>query len=216
MTPFSIAPLLDKGVQYDPYANVLVAKIRAGRYVPELWDCNSFYLDYADRIGSPAYRQAAAFKSRYELTPDERGEARRERERVRTDPVLKTQREEARASRAAAKAETERYWREWAEERRREDQAWAERQEQERQERERRDREWAERGGELGMAERDAILAGPWECANCLRPSIIMPMPMEAKYRLTCPRCGRTAIAEHAVLFGLVNHKARQEPAKAG
>ena len=40
---FRIAPILDKGFQtvnFDPYELVLAAKIRAGQYAPDLWDCN--------------------------------------------------------------------------------------------------------------------------------------------------------------------------------
>src|SRR4029077_1839417 len=77
---FRIAPLLDKGfqtVRFDPYERVLVAKIRAGKYSSDLWDCNGLYLTYLDRLDGPADRHLyAERKSRWKMTPEERKQYR--------------------------------------------------------------------------------------------------------------------------------------------
>lgn len=154
---FRIAPLLDKSfqtVRFDPYERVLVAKIRAGRYSSELWDCNSLHLGYAERIGSPAYQQVAAIPSRYKMTADEIAA-------YRDDPVWKAERarlaEEARARRAEKKAQREAeetklaaHRRAMAEERARFEQEYEASKARRQAAQEQRDREWAEREVALG------------------------------------------------------------------
>lgn len=216
---FGIAPLLDKGFQtvlHDEYTSRLVGRIRAGRYAPDLWDCNSLYLGYSERIA--AVRAARiAIKSRYEMTPQERKDWRERYDQAPDVIEARARRKQAAAERKAARQAWEENFARQASE------AAAERQRVEEEAerlkaaraaaRERQDREWAERAAELAaekadraaawMAERDAVLAGSWECARCQRPSIIMPV--HGRYQLTCPRCARTATVEHAALIALVN-----------
>lgn len=119
---FRIAPLLDKGfqtVRFDPYESILVAKIRAGQYSADLWDCNGFYLDYSDRLASPADRQLTAFKSRHKMTPEQLKEYREKlRAAWEANAPERARREEERATaEAARRQEHERVQREWAERR---------------------------------------------------------------------------------------------------
>jgi hypothetical protein len=207
---FQIAPLLDRGfqtVRFDPYERVLIAKIRAGRYSSDLWDCNGLYLGYADRIGSPAYRQMTAFESRYELTPEQREEARKEQERVRNDPVLKAQREQAKAERDAAKAERERIRRKWAEEQEREAKAYAAAMAERKRVKEEREAEW-ERETAAGSAsvdqrrrEMQAIMKNKWQCIRC--KNIAGVEPERDGYTLRCI-CGQKGWGNHATFVRMI------------
>ena len=50
---FGIAPILYNwrgDPRHDEYTAHLVGRIRAGRYMPELWDCNSLHLNYLSLI----------------------------------------------------------------------------------------------------------------------------------------------------------------------
>ena len=218
---FRIAPLLDKGAMHDEYTSRLIGRLRAGRYNADIWDCNSLYLGYAERIGSPAYQQVAAIPSRYKMTPQEIAA-------YKADPAWKAERarlaEEQRARRAEKKAQREAQEtafaarrRELAEERERFQREWAEAQAKRQADQKQRDSEWAEREaeGEQRRQERSAILGGPWECTRCLRPALVLPWP-EGQYELTCPRCARSTRADHATMLSIVARKAQLEPANSG
>lgn len=198
---FGIAPLLDRGfqtVQFDPYERVLIAKIRSGQYCADLWNCNGFYLDYGERLASPADRQATAFKSRYEMTAEQRKEYQTEQR------AAWEARAPQRAARKAEKEERERFFREAFAERQRERQAHEERQERKRQEQEQRDLEWAERNDELERerAERAAILTAPWQCVKCLKRAEVRLRL--GRYELVCAPCSATAVAPHETLVKLM------------
>ena len=192
---FRIAPLLDRGFQtvnFDPYERVLVAKIKAGRYTSDLWDCNGLYLNYDDRVGSHVVnRPAIAVKSRYTMTPEER----RAWANSYGDPLLDAERERRRAQRAEAAAE-----------RRRWEQEVAEKQARRQAQQEERAREWArvEDDTEQYRSERARIMDGPWECTSCLTPSKISIEPAGC-YAISCRTCGRRAVGDHATLLKVLN-----------
>ena len=212
MTPFGIAPLLDEGVQYDPYASVLVAKIRAGRYSSDLWDCNGLYLCAPLR---PPQQETFAAKSRYTMTAEERrvwgnsyGDA--------APPELKAERERRKAKQAERDAEWERVQIAHAKDQAKRD-----------AEREKRRLEWAEEearllagraeGGEQQGREARAILNGRWECASCLRAAEIEADVLRpGVYVLGCRTCGRSVAADHATLLAMIARKAQLEPATPG
>jgi hypothetical protein len=159
---FRIAPLLDKGfntVLHDEYTSRLVGRIRAGRYTPELWDCNSLILGYGERSG-PVYRNQTAFKSRYSMTAQETKEIRD----YQNSPEGKAERARMAKERAAKKVEFEETAlaarrREAAEERQRVGREIEARLAKQKAEREQQDREWAERSVQLAKeaAERENI-----------------------------------------------------------
>ena len=212
---FRIAPLLDKGAMHDEYTSRLIGRLRAGRYNADIWDCNSLYLGYVERIGSPAYQQVAAIPSRYKMTPEEIAA-------YKADPAWKAERarlaEEQRARRAEKKAQREAQEtalaarrRELAEERERFQREWAEAQTKRQADQEQRDSEWAD-----WLQERAAILGGPWECTRCVRPSTISVEPA-GRYAISCRICGRRTVADHGTLVNVLNaHNARLEPANSG
>lgn len=149
---FRITPLLNDGqntVRHDEYTSRLVGRIRAGRYMPELWDCNSLLLDYGARVGSPAYPPSLAVPSRYKMTMQEirdyqnTPEAKAERARHAEERRARKERIIAEETKLAARR------REAAEERQRVGREIEERLERTRAEREQREREWAEREVEL-------------------------------------------------------------------
>ena len=201
---FRIAPLLDSGLQtvgFDPFERGLVAKIREGRYSSDLWDCNSLYLDYGERLdrhgASPADRQGFAAKSGYKMTPEQLTEYRRALEE--NDRALRAKLAEERKAR---EAEQERVKQEHAE-------ALARRT----AEREKRERDWA--GEDEWRRETRAILAARWECSGCLKPATIQAQG--AAYILECRPCGRSASADHATLVNMMlAHQARHQTASPG
>ena len=221
---FRIAPLLDRGFQtvlHDEYTSHLVGRIRAGRYMPELWDCNSFYLGYSERLAAPADRQTTALKSRYSMTPQEW-------EAYRNDPAVKEERarvaEEQRVRRAAKKARREAeetalaaQRRAMAEERERFEREYAERLAKRKAEKEQRDRDWLMVGAETRqyLTERTMIMAGSWECTQCLTPSEVSSQPA-GRYAISCRRCGRRAMGDHVALLDVMNARnAQPEPVNA-
>ena len=212
---FRIAPLLDKGVMHDEYVSRLIGRICAGRYMPELWDCNSLYLGYAERLGSPAYQQQVAIKSRYEMTPQEIAAQRADPAWIEEKARIKAEQQARRAERKA-KIEAEEtklaaVRRAMAEERERFAQEYAAAQAKREADWKQRDREWAE-----WPKEQAAILAGPWECTQCLKPSQISLAPA-ARYAISCGICGRRIVADHATLVNvLAVHQTRLETASPG
>ena len=126
---FRIAPLLDKGFQtarFDPYEQVLVAKIRAGQYSSDLWDCNSHYLGFPARNFPPPGHVFAA-KSRYKMTPEEIAaynndperlaeRARRAEERRARRAEIEREEADLAARRRARDEEDQRRAREWEQE----------------------------------------------------------------------------------------------------
>lgn len=203
---FGIAPLLDKSfqtVRFDPYERVLVAKIRSGQYTADLWNCNGAYLDYGDRVGSPIYQERTAFKSRYELTPEQLREAMEELERRRNDPVLKAEREAAKAVREAAKAERERIRRKWAEEQEREQEAYAAATAERARRQAERDAEWRAAAEAVAEKQRQAILQNKWQCTRC--KGLTINVTVERKgFTLECQSCGQKGYGKHATLLGML------------
>lgn len=217
---FRIAPILDKGVNFDPYELVLIAKIRGNRYASDLWDCNGFYLNYHDRLDAPADAQVKAVKSRYKLTKEQL-------EEYRTSPWISEQ-ERARlkaekAARDAAEAEFARARREYAEEIARKTVEKQRLQAERDAEWERLDvalkakRERISGETELYRCERAWIVNGPWECSRCLTPSKITAAP--GGYVISCRSCGRRAVADHPTLLKVMNTltlKTQPQPETAG
>jgi hypothetical protein len=240
---FRITPLLDKGfqtVRFDPYEQVLIAKIQAGRYSADLWDCNGLHLDYAQRIGSSCYQQKTAIPSRYEFTPERRKEyleavreemqaeaarrAQRQQERAEKEAKRKAERTAAQiaqeAQEAAARAERVRVLAEW-ERRKVELEA----------ERALRAAEWeaeskritAERQAKSEVEQLDkeriakecaSVLAGAWECQQCQTRSLIEPIA--SGYVLTCRSCGRTSWAPHETFALIVARNTQLKPLSDG
>ena len=220
---FRIAPILDKGfqtVRHDEYTSRLVGRIRAGRYMTELWDCNSLYLGYSERLGSPIYQQQTAFKSRYQMTPDEIRAYRDDPARKEEQAQLAAERKARAAEREAekkAKREAEEtklaaQRRVMAEERGRFAQEYAAVRARRKADQEERDRIWSDEGQRTREAR--SILSGRWECTTCLRPSKIFTQG--AHYILSCPTCGRSASADHATLLGVITRQAQLQPANSG
>ena len=206
---FRITPLLDRGfntVLHDEYTSHLVGRIRAGRYTPELWDCNGFYLNYHDRLDAPADGQIRAAKSRYKMTPEER----KAWANSYGDPELNASRERRRAEQAKRDAvyaeerkERERFAKEHAERLAAREAALEERA-----------REWARVGAESQqyLTERAMIMGGSWECSRCLTPSEVTSQPA-GRYAISCRRCGRRAVGGHAELLRVMNaRKTQPEP----
>jgi hypothetical protein len=151
---FRITPLLNDGqntVRHDEYTSRLIGRIRAGRYTPELWDCNSLILGYGERSG-PIYRHQSAFKSRYEMTMQEvrdyQNSPEGQAERARLAEERKAKKERAIAEETALAARR----REAAEERQRVGREIEARLEKQKAERAQQDREWAERSVQLAQA----------------------------------------------------------------
>ena len=222
---FRITPLLDKGVStvlHDEYTSRLVGRIRAGRYTPDLWDCNSLYLGYAERLGSLAYRQVFAAKSRYQMTPEQlrayRDDPALQEERARLAEEQRTRRATKKAKREAEETKLAAQRRAVAEERARFEQEYEERKAKRKADEEQRAREWERVGAETQqwLTERAWIMAGRWECTGCLRPSEISVEPA-GRYAISCRICGRRAIGDHVTLLNVMNaHNARPEPEIAG
>jgi hypothetical protein len=204
---FRITPLLHRGfqtVQFDPYERVLIAKIRAGAYSSDLWDSNGLYLDYADRLASPADRQTTAFKSRYEMTPQQHEDYRREvREQWKAGAPA---REARRLEQQRITAEFERDRREKREAERKAELEWNEKKAAIQAER---DAEWERAGREKAannaqwQNQRDGILAARWECSGCLTPSQITFE--RGAYVLSCSTCGRRALADHPTMLKVMS-----------
>jgi hypothetical protein len=194
---FRIAPLLDRGFQtvnFDPYERVLIAKIRAGRHSPDLWDCNSFYLGYSQRFAADGDRQHSAMPSRYKLTPEQLHEYR---EKCREKWLAQAPQ---RAERRAQREEEARFWREWLEEQKRNAREYAERTAARAAEQERRDREWLE--AEARANDDRAILSARWECSSCKTRSEIKRVP--EGFQLGCRTCGRACVAKPEAFLALM------------
>lgn len=94
-------------MRLDPYERFLIAKIKSGRYCPDLWNCNGLYLGYSERTaGLRAPR--IAVKSRYTMTAEERHAWNNS-----YGPRSPEEMAERKARREAKKAEEERQRREW-------------------------------------------------------------------------------------------------------
>jgi hypothetical protein len=229
---FRITPVLDKSfqtVRFDPYEQVLVAKIKAGRYSADLWDCNGLHLDYAQRVGSSCYQQKTAFKSRYEFTPERRKEyleavreqmqaqaaqaAQRKQERAEKEAKRRAERTAAQmaqeAQEAAARAERVRVRAEWE---RRKGELEAERAQRAAEWEAESERITAERQEQ--NAERAAIMAGKWECQKCLTRSLIQPIA--TGYVLTCRSCGKASWAPHETFALIVARNIQLKPLTDG
>jgi hypothetical protein len=143
---FRIAPMLDRGfnrVDHDEYTSRLVGRIRAGRYTPELWDCNSLILGYGERSG-PVYRNQTAFKSRYSMTAQELQDYRNSPEAKADRARMAAEREAKKAQLFAEETALAARRREAAEERQRVGREIEERLAKRKAEKEQQDREWAE------------------------------------------------------------------------
>lgn len=209
---FRIVPLLYNwrgDVRHDEYVSHLVGRIRAGRYTPELWDCNGFYLDYSERLANPADRQLTAFKSRHKLTPAQLEEYRKE---VRAEwQAGAAERAERAQKRAASEAERRAEWE-------RVEREWVERLARQEAEKERREREWAEREAEIAAErerqdteraenQRKAILANKWQCQKCKAIGVKVEEQRKG-YLLTCRGCGANAWGAHKTLVRMLPLKA--------
>ena len=218
---FRITPLLNDGqnrVMHDEYTSHLIGRIRAGRYMPELWDCNSLLLDYSARVGSPAYPPSLAVKSRYKMTPQEirdyQNTPEAQAERARLAEERKARKEKIIAEETALAARR----REQAEERERFEREYEAAKARRRAEWDQRDREWVERGAETQqyLTEQAMIMANSWECTGCQTPARIERAPA-GRYALSCRTCARRIVAGHGTMLGVVNaRKAQPEPANAG
>jgi len=206
---FRIAPLLNDGqntVRHDEYTSRLIGRIRAGRYTPELWDCNSLLLDYGPRVGSPVYPPSLAVKSRYTMTPqeirDHQNSPEEKAERARRAEERKAKKERIIVEETALAARR----REAAEERQRVGREIEERIERVRAEREQRDREWAERSAQLAQeaAERHERARAMVEAELARR---------NAEYEEAAGRMEKRA-AERA-LRRLAEERAKQKPDEA-
>ena len=204
---FRITPLLNDGqntVRHDEYTSRLVGRIRAGRYMPELWDCNSFYLNYSERIGTTADRQTMAIKSRYTMTAEQRAE-------YRNGPEAQERRAKNLANKARREAEEAEFWRVRREHAEREARLAAEKKRRE----DERAAEWDRIGAETQQwrTERSWIMGGPWECTGCRTPSQISVEPA-GRYAISCRDCGRRTVADHKTLVSVMRtHKAQPKPA---
>ena len=217
---FRITPLLDRGfntVLHDEYTSHLVGRIRAGRYMPELWDCNSLYLDYGERLAA-VRAPRPAFKSRYTMTMQEirdyqnTPEAKAERARYAEERKARKERLVAAETALAARR------REEAEERERYAREFAERIAARKAADEQRAREWDRVGAESQqyLTERAMIMGGSWECTRCLTPSEVTSQPA-GRYAISCRRCGRHAVGDHVMLLAVMNaRKTQPEPEIVG
>ena len=221
---FRIAPLLDRGfntVLHDEYTSHLVGRIRAGRYMPELWDCNGLILDYSQRLGSPADQQLFGVRSRYSMTPQEirdyQNDPAVKAERARRSEELRALRAERKAQVAAAEMKLAARRRAEAEERAKAEREWAAAEANRKADEERRARDWERVGTETQqyLTEQAMIMAGYWECTVCQTPSEVSRQPA-GRYALSCRRCGRRAIGDHATLAAIVARKNQPEPVNAG
>lgn len=220
---FRITPLLNDGqnrVMHDEYTSRLIGRIRAGRYTSELWDCNSLYLDYGERLA--AVRAARpAFKSRYTMTMQEirdyQNTPEAKAERAKAAEELRVRRAEKKAQREAEETKLAAHRRAMAEEKWRFAEEYAAAQAKRKAEQKQRDLDWEEREaalaaeGEQRRQERSTIMAGPWECSRCLRPAQVVPWP-GGLYELTCPRCARSARTDHATMLSIVARKIQLKP----
>ena len=203
---FRITPLLNDGqstVRHDEYTSRLIGRIRAGRYMPELWDCNSFYLNYSERIGTAADRQTTAIKSRYKLTAEQLAE-------YRNGPEAQERRAKALADKARREAEEAEFWRVRREHAERQTRLAAEKQRLEAE----RAAEWDRIGAETQQwrMERTWIMGGPWECTGCRTPSQISVEPA-GRYAISCRDCGRRTVTDHGTLVSVLRaHKAQPTP----
>ena len=196
---FRIAPLLYNwrgDASHDEYTSRLVGRIRAGRYTPELFDCNSLYLTYPERAPVAANPPRLSVKSRYTMTADERkawnnsyGDPALDAERaVAAQERERLERERA-VREAERKAEEERREREWVEagEARKAEQEW-------------RDREWEEARERL--EDDRAILTREWQCQTCLTKAEVERWG--DRYMLGCRNCGRQSWGERATLLKMI------------
>ena len=209
---FRIAPLLDKGfqtVRFDPYERILVAKIRAGQYSSDLWDCNSLYLGSPWR--RPAIRRPVAL---HDDAAGDQGLPERPGGEGGTRPALGGAASPSRREESARRRRRDEARRATARAGRR---AGAVRTGICRSASEAEGRAGGARPrmGRLAK-ERAAILSGPWECTRCLKPSKISVEPA-GLYAISCRECGRRAVADHATLRNVLNaHNAQLEPASPG
>ena len=205
---FDIAPLLFNwrgDVRHDEYTSKLVGRIRAGRYTSELWDCNSLYLDYGPRVGSPIYLPSLAVKSRFESTPEEieayRNDPARKEERARAAAELRARRAEKKAKREAEESKLAAHRREMAEEKDRFAAEYAEKMATRVAERNQRDAEWAQQE-QLRELEALAILKNTWQCKRCRKiPTITQQR--RGEYLLRCI-CGVEAKGSHATMLTMM------------
>lgn len=203
---FRIAPLLYNwrgDPRHDEYTSRLVGRIRAGRYTPELFDCNSIYLTYPERAPIAADPPRLSVKSRYTMTADER----KAWNNSYGDPAADAERARRKAKRVAAAQERKRLERERAareaqrkaEEKRR-DREWEEAREARKAEQERRDREWEE--AQERLEEDRAILTAEWQCQTCLTKAEVQRWG--DRYVLGCRNCGRQTWGERATLLEMM------------
>ena len=218
---FGIAPILYNwrgDPRHDEYTSRLVGRIRAGRYMPELWDCNSLYLDYPERAPIAADGPRLAVKSRYTMT----AEQRRAWNNSYGDPALNAKRAKRAAAEAERREEMSRLKREWAERRAEKERLEADRAaewEQEQAERVAATQQRMENAlGEIAgfalvspdskhrVEERAKILAAPWQCKKCLgRAEIALHL---GRYRVVCQPCAFNSVGDHETLIKLVDEQA--------
>ena len=185
---FRIAPLLYNwrgDPRHDEYTSRLVGRIRADRYTPELFDCNSIYLTYPERAPIAADPPRLSVKSQYTMTADER----KAWNNSYGDPAADAERARRKAKRAAA-----------AQERKRLERERAAREAQRKAEEKRRDREWEEARERL--EEDRAILTAEWQCQTCLTKAEVQRWG--DRYVLGCRNCGRQTWGERATLLEMM------------
>ena len=210
---FRITPLLDRGfntVLHDEYTSHLIGRIRAGRYTPDLWDCNSLYLDYGERLAA-VRAPRPAFKSRYTMTMQEIRDYQNTPEAKAERAAQFSQRAARKAKREAEETALAAQRRAMAEERERFEREYAERIAARKAAEEERVREWDRVGAESQqyLTERAMIMAGSWECTRCLTPSVVSSQPA-GRYAISCRRCGRHAVGDHVMLLAVMNARKTQ------
>lgn len=216
---FRITPLLNDGqnrVMHDEYTSHLIGRIRAGRYTPDLWDCNSLYL------GTPWRVPQFAVPSRYKMTADEiaayKDDPAWKAERARLAEEQRARRAEKKAQREAEETKLAAHRRAMAEERERYEQEYQAAKARRQAEQEQRDREWLMVGAETQqyLTEQAMVMAGSWECTGCQTPARIERAP-SGRYTLSCRRCARHIVADHVTMLNVVNaQKAQPEPTNPG
>jgi hypothetical protein len=157
-----------------------------------------------DAIKKARAEEAAAEKARWEAQRAIWAEERKERAAARA--------EEERLYRA----ERERFERTEEERKRRraeQDAEWERESERVTAERIERDLTAAE-ARQRAVKERDAIMAGKWECQKCLTRSLIQPIA--TGYVLTCRGCGKTSWAPHETFAAIVARNAQEKPLTDG
>jgi hypothetical protein len=203
--------------RYDPYERALVARIRAGRHSPDLFDHNRLFLGERPPPGaSPTYEFPSPVRN---MTPEELRQARLEAAERRKQAMAEAKarlnspewlaevaerkriKAERHAIRHAAAIERERQNREWLERKAAREAREKEREAEWAREAERR-REEASQQPPPPPPERELILSKAWQCGQCGSKATIAEK--DGLYLLGCVACKHRAIAAHAQVMAFM------------